>query len=160
MFRVDTVYLVTALPPRGTSETSYLDSMVDLSQADKVTFYITSSLNEPISIQVVGSQQPSGKDVNALVNVGLLHPIPKGNEAVQRIAVSVNLLDYWHKFLGVAIVTGVAPTSGDVGVIVSVRNGETAPGPSQISSFPGTPTHTAPAAHSDGHHVAATGWRG
>jgi hypothetical protein len=89
-----------------TADTFYGDNLVDWRRVKRGLFFIVSSLNQSVSIQLIGNLN-NAKD-NA-TDVGTAKTCP-ANDSIDIIP------DYddWHPYIGVKIVTATAPTSGSL----------------------------------------------
>lgn len=89
-----------------TAGTFYGDNMVDWRRVKRGLFFIVSSLNQSVSIQIIGNLN-NAKD-NA-TDVGDAKTCP-ANDSIDIIPNYNN----WHPFMGVEIVVATAPTSGSL----------------------------------------------
>lgn len=125
LFRIDYEELLNA--PAGSigtaNTTYYCRTMVDTRTADKLTLIVTSTLNQSVTVQVVGhpvANQPS--DALNLVNVGASQSIGAGNTTQQRATFGVDLATAFFSYFAVTVATGAtAPTSGNLQVYALVR---------------------------------------
>lgn len=106
----------------STSTTYYPCGAVDASQADKVTIYVSSSLNQAVTIQLLGNSEDAGRSSGQWLTVGASQSIGVGSTAMTKLALTVNLQDFWHRFFSVSVATGgTAPTAGNLTVMAVVR---------------------------------------
>jgi hypothetical protein len=98
----------------GSTNTEYpLDAMADTGLADKVTFYVQSTLDQAVTVQVVASGENSPRNLQELNDVGASISVADGSSTPQKAALSVNLEDNWHPWYGLTVETGgSAPSSG------------------------------------------------
>ena len=87
-----------------TADTFYSDRMVDWRQGKRICFYVESTLDQPVQIQVIGNKTDN-KD--RATSIGPAQTCP----ANDNISLSP-AWDQWHPYMGIKIVAAAAPTSG------------------------------------------------
>lgn len=108
--------------PYGTSTTYYLDALFDARRADKVVFYVDSTCDQALTVQVVGSMANGPSTPTALVNIEASQTLAAGSSAASRLSLGIDLEINWHFFLGVTIASGgTPPTTGRVTVMAAIR---------------------------------------
>lgn len=110
------------LIPRDPSATVRFAKMADCRQAIDCLFRVTSTLDQDVTIQVVGHIADDGLDENGLVNIGSAVSLLAGANAGQVITIKVNLHEDWHPWIGLAVITVNDPTAGGIQAIAHVRN--------------------------------------
>lgn len=97
---------------------TFYSTLVDCRTAKRVIFHITSTLDQPCTLRLVGNianTLPEVNDIDGLVNVAA------GNVTTQYAAIGPDLdQGDWHPYIGVRIITAIAPTLGTL-VIRAVR---------------------------------------
>ena len=108
--------------PRDANTTYYLSKMVDTLKCMNVVFEITSTLNQAVTVQVVGHSGNSPDDAIGLVNIEAGQTLNAGSSAMTKLGLGIDLEVNWYPFLGLTIATGAAaPTAGRIGVRALVR---------------------------------------
>lgn len=108
--------------PRDPSATFRFGQMADCRQATDCLFRITSSLDQDVTIQLVGHIVDDGKDENGVVNIGVARALGAGDSTGQVITIKVNLQEAWHPYLGLAVITVSDPTAGVIQASAYIRN--------------------------------------
>ena len=99
-----------------------LDRLAPTEQADKVAIWITSTLNQAVTLQVIGNEADSGTDLTDPEDIEVAALLASGATTAQRMMFTVNTRDYWVPFAGLTVLTGAtAPTAGRL--TVTVRTG-------------------------------------
>ena len=89
------------------SDTEYgLDLMADTEKADKIIFFIDSTLNQAVTVQAIAARDNAGRNLAQAVTVGGSISVAAGNTTPQNDSMTLNLVDNFHFWLGVSITTG------------------------------------------------------
>lgn len=122
IFEVKTVELAGGYQLPDNSTTYFLPAMVDLSQALDAVFFVYSTGDQDVTVQVVGHHRDGPQESNALVNLeDAAVTLPDGSSAAQIISLPINLLELWHPYLGLSITTTTGFSSGSITAICKVR---------------------------------------
>lgn len=100
------------MQPYVNSGVFYLERLLDAQLARLVTFVLSSTCNQALTVQGVSHVSDSPNDANGLMNVGTTRNLPATNG---RIAIQFWLEKTWLPYLGVTVTAGAtAPTTGRV----------------------------------------------
>lgn len=106
----------------GTSTEYALDKFLDARQGEYVSIWLTSSLNQAVTVQVIGNDQDDpGGSVLSSVDLGGAVAVATGGTVTQRHLFTVNTRDYRAQFYGMTVTTGgTAPTAGRLDVVAYI----------------------------------------
>lgn len=110
-----------------TAATEYApDEVCDARGAESVTIWVTSTLNQAVTIQVTGNDEDDPGSLTSLDDIGGAAPVAIGSTTTQRRSFTVNLTDYRYQFYGVTVLTGATgPTAGRLDVTAYLWHRET-----------------------------------
>lgn len=119
--------------PVGTSTTQGIADMVDTQGADKIVLYVLSTMDQAVTIQLVGAYQNVPGNTANLINIGSSFSQGVGNTTQSINAIELVLDEIWHPYLGITVATGgTAPTVGALQVFARgqrwVRASDVEPG--------------------------------
>ena len=103
--------LAKNMQPYAASTAYYCEKLVDARLAVRILLVLLSTCNAALTVQVVGHDFNSPRDVNGLVNIGSGQSLA----ANSKLGLGIDLSTDWYPFLGVTVTSsGVPPTSGSV----------------------------------------------
>lgn len=105
----------------GTTTLYPLDKLADARLAEFVSMWVTSTLNQPVTLQVIANDQDDPSSTISPANLGGAVNLASGGTTTQRAAFTVNLQDHHHQFYGLSVTTqATAPTAGRLDVVAYV----------------------------------------
>lgn len=107
----------------ATSTEFGLETLAESAFADQVLFLIDSTLDQPVTAQIIGHRRNDARDAAQQVAVGASVTIAAGNSTPQHDSIGLALSDgNWHRWVGINITTGAtAPTTGLLEVVAALR---------------------------------------
>lgn len=103
-----------------------LDKLLDARQGEFCTIWLTSTLNQAVTIQPIGNDQDDPGSVISPVDLGGSVSLPSGGTTTQRLLFTINTRDHRAQFYGLTVTTGAtAPTAGRLDVIAYLWTPET-----------------------------------
>jgi len=104
--------------PVGTNTTQGIGKMLDAVGADKIVVYIVSTLDQAVTIQLVGSYIDSPGNTQHLIALGSSFSQGIGSTAQSVNSIELVLDEVWHPYIGITVLTGgTAPTVGTLQVL-------------------------------------------
>jgi len=86
------------------TDTFYTDKMVDWRQSKRIYFFVQSTLDQDVEIQVIGNMTDTKEGAT---DIGIAHTCPKNDN------ISIGpAWDDWCPYIGIKITTAVAPAAG------------------------------------------------
>jgi len=98
---------------RENSKDFYFQRMAQCNRARRLLLVVTSTLNQPVQVAVVGAIGNQPESAGAHYRIGEAITVPSND----RTSVPVDLGRFWHPWIGVVVLADTsvtAPTSGDV----------------------------------------------
>ena len=87
-----------------TTDPVYTDKMVDWRQGKRIYFFVQSTLNQDVSVQVIGNMTDAHEDAT---DINTAKACPAGDN------ISIGpAWDHWCPYIGIKITVSIAPTSG------------------------------------------------
>jgi hypothetical protein len=122
IFTVEDISLASGMTLPADNTTYPVPGMVDMRQALDLVFFLYSSGDQDVTVQVVGHHRNAPHELNALVNIeDAAVTLPAGNSAGQIISIPVVFQHYFHSYLGLTIATTTGLTAGSVSAIATRR---------------------------------------